>query len=89
MRKTNIVTRWGGEEFILLTIVANEADAYHLAQKLCKKVSQHKFTINREVTCSFGVTSYIPIENIDALINRMDAALYDAKRKGRNTIVSR
>lgn len=89
VRKTDIVARWGGEEFILLTIVAKKDDAHHLAKKLCDKISQHLFTINQQVTCSFGVTTYIPDENIDTLINRVDAALYDAKRKGRNTIVSR
>ena len=88
IRKTDILARWGGEEFILLTLVEQEHDAHYLVEKLCEKVSQHQFTINQQVTCSFGVTAYIPDEDIDTLISRADVALYTAKKRGRNTSVS-
>lgn len=87
IRKTDILARWGGEEFIILTPEYPPHTGRNLAKKLCEIISQHTFTIDQSVTCSFGVTTFIRNETIDNLIKRADDALYTAENKGRNTIV--
>ncbi len=89
LRKIDVLARWGGEEFIILTIGNNERDVHFLAQKLCEIIAQHHFTINQQVTCSFGCTMYCNGEDIDDFIGRADDALYEAKNRGRNQVVSK
>lgn len=88
-RISDIFARYGGEEFIVLTASTNIKGAYEHAQRLKKEVEQHQFSIGR-VTCSFGVTEFIPgVDTMLSLIERVDAALYDAKAEGRNCVMKR
>ena len=77
-RSSDIFARYGGEEFIILTASTNIKGAYDHAQRLKRDVEQHRFDIGR-VTSSFGVTEFIPeTDTLSTLIERADAALYDA-----------
>lgn len=88
-RSSDILARYGGEEFIILTASTNITGAYEHALRLKEDIEQYPFTIG-EVTSSFGVTEFIPeTDNMSSLIARADAALYDAKAKGRNCVVKR
>jgi len=85
-RKTDTVGRWGGEEFLIICSETSLEGILILAQKLRKEISSHSFSLDKQVTASFGVSSYIKNENINELIKRADKALYKAKEKGRNIV---
>lgn len=89
IRRTDILARWGGEEFILMAFGARPQDAMELARKLCDRVAGYSFSIERQVTCSFGVAVFSPPDTSDSLISRADDALYEAKRAGRNRVAYR
>lgn len=87
VRKTDTIGRWGGEEFLLILLDTEAQEAVAIAEKLRKSVEEHKFPVDREVTCSFGVAEYANGDNGEAIVQRADNALYLAKRAGRNTVV--
>lgn len=87
IRQSDILARWGGEEFMVLTPEVDLESAYLLAEKLRKAVDNFKFTIVGHVTCSIGVTQLGEDENCTTLCQRVDEALYEAKGSGRNCTV--
>ncbi len=82
-RKTDIVGRWGGEEFIIICTQTDKAKAKQLCEKLIRVISEHEYTINERITMSFGVTEFLNGDSVDSLIMRADKALYSAKDKGK------
>jgi len=88
IRETDIVGRWGGEEFIILCIDTNIKDSQTIAEKLRNKIQQHKFPKLDMLTCSFGVSSSINNDSINLIIKRADLGLYKAKDNGRNCVIS-
>ena len=85
-RGSDVFSRYGGEEFIIMaTSTAIDGAAEH-AQRLKQDLEQHRFVIGR-VTASFGVTELIPTtDNRTTLVERADKALYQAKSDGRNCV---
>lgn len=88
IRSSDIIARWGGEEFIILTPESNLDAAKELAEKLRVIIEAHNFPIVKKITASFGVTQYRPIESWDGFVDRADGFLYKAKQDGRNRVVS-
>src|SRR3984957_9713091 len=86
LRNTDLLARWGGEEFVILTPGSDGEMAYQAAEKLRKAVEQIKFDEIGTVTCSFGVTQYVYGDTAESLISRADDALYRAKLNGRNQV---
>lgn len=86
IRTTDTIGRWGGEEFLLICPLTTEENSVAMAEKLRKKVETAVFPIVGSLTASFGIACYIPGDNINSIIKRADAALYDAKEL-RNTCV--
>jgi diguanylate cyclase (GGDEF)-like protein len=87
IRDSDILARWGGEEFIILVPENDEAAIVPFAEKLRSLIEKHSFPIKTQVTCSFGVAQYIEEESKDDFINRADQAMYKAKEEGRNKVV--
>ena len=85
-RQTDIVARWGGEEFVIMLPQTNIEEALYVAEKLRATVEKHKFSEINHITCSIGVSQYHRIENKTTLFKRVDEALYKAKNKGRNRV---
>ncbi|MGE0050914.1 MAG: diguanylate cyclase [Arcobacter sp.] len=85
-RDTDIVARWGGEEFILMLPQTNVEQAFLVAQKLRATIEKHKFDEVKHITCSIGVTQFQKNEDKDTLFKRVDSALYKAKNAGRNRV---
>ncbi len=86
-RKTDIVCRYGGEEFVLLLPHANVNQTEQAADKLRCEV-QSASTAGVPVTISLGVSTIeLGAETPEALIDLADKALYAAKRTGRNQVV--
>jgi diguanylate cyclase (GGDEF)-like protein len=89
LRASDSLCRWGGEEFIMLLPQCNQHDAGAIAEQLRKKINAHQFEVDDKkigISASFGVSQYILAETEDALISRVDSALYKAKSAGRNCV---
>lgn len=88
VRNSDRLARWGGEEFVLLCSHCDERQALGLAEKLRQLISDHCFEPALAVTASFGVATLRPGESLDQLFAAADAALYRAKRAGRDRVES-
>jgi len=91
VRKSDFVARWGGEEFIILLIDSDINQAQVIAEQLRSQVANSNHLsqyAQQQVTISLGATSVTDEDNIDTLLKRADLALYKAKSKGKNCIVS-
>ena len=78
--------RWGGEEFLLILPHMNEQEAKKVCEKIRILISQTRFENVDSLTCSFGVCAYEKDMNFDALVNRCDKAMYQAKMLGKNCV---
>ena len=91
-RDDDILCRYGGEEFILLMPDSNLANAHRRGEQLCHLV-RNKLRINHQgithqITISIGVSAFPESgATIETAQNAADAALYDAKRQGRDQVV--
>lgn len=90
VREQDITTRWGGEEFFILLPQTNLSGAVIVANKIRTSTQNHIFTEKSlKITASFGVAQFC-IENDDekTIITRADELLYEAKRTGKNKVMS-
>ncbi len=87
IKEKDIFARWGGEEFIILSKFTTIKQAYMIAEELRKHIQGHNFGDGLKVTCSFGVTQFDPKDTQKSIFQRVDDALYEAKKNGRNRVV--
>jgi diguanylate cyclase (GGDEF)-like protein len=88
MRKTDIVARWGGEEFICILTNTERQNAMIVAEKIRKKVEEINFGRIENLTVSIGLYEKKDIDiKIEDIIDNADSALYMAKGTGRNKVV--
>ena len=86
LRKTDILGRWGGEEFLIILPGTHLSDAISVAEKLRSEVAKEEFE-GIFCTISLGVKMFDKHNrNIDEALKCTDAALYRAKIKGRNRV---
>lgn len=86
VRGRDAVIRWGGEEFVILLDACPRASAIELAERIRLRLHQHRHAEVGRVTLSLGLATRTADEPMAALIGRADAALYTAKRSGRNRL---
>lgn len=89
-RKVDIVSRWGGEEFLMLLPDTSLVQALATAERLRKKVEDYYFKYNGQrihVTMSAGVCSINQTKDLNILLKQTDINLYEAKHLGRNRIM--
>ena len=88
LRSADRLGRYGGEEFLLcLPGVSDTADALRLVERIRTRVQQRDWSQiapGLAVTVSIGVAVADSGEGVPELLGRADAALYEAKRDGRN-----
>lgn len=90
IRKTDTIGRWGGEEFIGIYPIKNRTDILPIAARFQQTVSSafiHHDSGPLHVTMSVGITAAREGDTIDSIIARADGYMFEAKKKGRNTIV--
>ena len=88
LRAKDRVSRWGGEEFLMLLVDRSLDDSAEIARKLCEQVSTVSVDIGdgtvASITASIGVAHFTPITDDAEAIRRADAAMYQAKLEGKN-----
>lgn len=85
-RNTDLIGRWGGEEFLIIFPNTSIQDAYTAANKLRIAVESRLFNIENKITISAGLGMFLKDESVDEMLKRVDAALYRSKANGRNQI---
>jgi len=93
VREEDIACRYGGEEFILILPGMSQKDAQKRAEELRALIEGLKIQYNQQflqITISAGVVVVVPEEKLkpEELIQSADNAMYQAKHKGRNCVVS-
>jgi len=91
-RVTDLIARFGGEEFVILLNDINIDQAVYTAERVKVKIEQMDFKIDTQTqplkkTISIGVTEYKKGESIEDFIERSDKAMYEAKTTGKNKVV--
>ena len=98
VRSTDVVARYGGDEFGLLFIEAGAEEANAITGRLLERISVHSARLSTPaerpegeavtvpLTVSVGVTHFMPEDDMETLIKRADRALFDAKEAGRNQV---
>ncbi|MDC7125415.1 MAG: GGDEF domain-containing protein [Spirochaetales bacterium] len=85
-RSSDRISRWGGEEFLLLLPETSANNALKLAEKLRKIISEKDFHKIGKITASFGVAELKKNETFSQWFERADNALYKSKSDGRNKV---
>ena len=86
VRETDIVCRWGGEEFVILLKNCSDEEAYNKALLLKEKISELKRIFGFEITKSFGISNFLFEKPMKDAIKEADKALYKSKKNGRNKV---
>ncbi len=85
-RKTDFVSRWGGEEFLILCTQTSVNAAGILADKMRQVIASLSFEKDFSVTASFGVAEIQEKQNVYDLLSETDRLLYESKHRGRNRV---
>lgn len=85
-RSTDYLGRWGGDELLLLLTDTDLSGAANLAEKLRRLVCEASFPHRQQLTISLGASRYQEGDSPAGFIARADAAMYHAKRGGRNRV---
>ena len=88
IRATDVASRWGGEEFLILCPETNLNQASILAEKIRSNVENYNFPVDKTVTVSIGVSEFRKDSSIENIIEQADERLYKAKNSGRNKVVA-
>ncbi|MBF0482383.1 MAG: diguanylate cyclase [Desulfovibrionaceae bacterium] len=88
IRETDMAGRWGGEEFIVVCPESDLPVAAALAERLRGEIADSDFPPAGQVSASFGVAAYRLGDEVHSLIHRADKALYQAKKAGRNRVMT-
>jgi diguanylate cyclase (GGDEF)-like protein/hemerythrin-like metal-binding protein len=86
LRGTDSLTRWGGEEFVVLSPNTTLSTVSMLAERLRERIAKTAFSEVGQVTVSLGVAECMAAETWEDWFKRADAALYRAKACGRNQV---
>jgi diguanylate cyclase (GGDEF)-like protein len=86
LRASDIIARWGGEEFVIALPMSDLEVAKNLAHKIKERIENVVYEKIEKVTCSFGVVEYIQDEDEESLFKRVDTLLYQAKKAGKNCV---
>jgi diguanylate cyclase (GGDEF)-like protein len=87
LRPTDLIARFGGDEFAALLPGIELQQAQQTAERLRTRVAGlSPPSLSMAITISVGITSRMPDDDLASLVQRADAAMYDAKDRGRNQV---
>jgi diguanylate cyclase (GGDEF)-like protein/hemerythrin-like metal-binding protein len=87
IRESDLLIRWGGEEFLVVLPKTDSLGCSALGEKIRKTVESYDFQKIQNLTISIGGGKWLPFEKKDELFKKVDDALYEAKKNGRNKYV--
>jgi len=90
LRRTDIIGRYGGEEFAVILPDTDEKSAKYALDKIREEYAQKHHAVGKEhfnITFSCGISGISSSKSAEAIVVKADEALYEAKKKGRNCIV--
>lgn len=88
LRESDLVARFGGEEFVMVLPQTDLEHARQVAERLKTAIASNRFSmVPWSIGCSMGVTEAKAEETVDSLVSRVDLLLYEAK-KTRDTVVT-
>jgi diguanylate cyclase (GGDEF)-like protein len=89
LRPTDLLGRYGGEEFVALLDATMAEQAVHVATRLCRRVHRLEIPVNGDsllLSISIGIAMREQGDSLESLVERADQAMYDAKLNGRNQV---
>ncbi len=89
VRTSDTVSRWGGDEFVIVLSNLSNGSLESVTEKLRFLVEQSSLTLNSHkisVTNSFGATLATPEDSLESLLKRVDTLMYESKNNGRNHV---
>lgn len=89
IRLHDTISRWGGEEFLILLNQSNLKNSYQIINRIKDKIQKKVFLYKNKkikITCSFGIREFNTETNIVSMINKADELMYKSKKNGRNKI---
>ncbi len=88
IRKSDVLGRWGGEEFLIVCSNTNGVNATSMAEHLRQIVKVRDFGLGRSITISAGTAQIENGQSLAQLLSSADKALYDAKHEGRDRVMA-
>ena len=86
VRETDMFGKWSDEHFAIIAPDVDFRATKSFANKLNRKLEEHRFPKVGKITCSYGITSFSPKDTIGAFRKRAENALSEATKRGGNTI---
>lgn len=90
VRQSDFVGRWGGEEFVIALLGANENDCASVAEHLRQEIETQTLKFKNKkmlLSASFGAAEFKRRDGLESLIKKADKAMYVAKTTGKNQVV--
>ena len=91
LRKQDVLSRWGGEEFVLLLPETDISGAKRVIDLLRKEIGSYKFQCQSKpfsITMTFGMVLFDGNQSVETALKNADELLYKGKEKGRNCIMT-
>jgi len=92
LREVDFITRYGGEEFVILLVETTREDSIHVMNQIREGIAETPFHFKNNpvsITVSVGISEFLENDDVDRVFARADQALYEAKNSGRNQCKSK
>ena len=89
LRSTDVLARWGGDEFVMLLPNIDAKSAIILSERIGNTIAESKFESDVKMTCTFGIIEMHGKAGIDELIKEADDLMYAGKKLGKNRVISK
>ena len=86
IREADFLTRWGGEEFVIVLSETDEKQAHNAAERIRRAVEAGAYFADRRITISLGIGFHRKGESPRDFFHKTDQALYQAKKSGKNRV---